>query len=99
MGSFKKLIRLSENDNVLVVCCNIEPGEELQLENVRYVINEFVALGHKIALKDIAMGEPILKFNVVIGSAVRDIKKGQHVHVHNIKSDFIPTYTIDNQKS
>ncbi|PXX21846.1 UxaA family hydrolase [Arenibacter sp. ARW7G5Y1] len=95
MESFKKLIQLSDKDNVLVVCRDIESGEVLQLGSENYLIKEFIALGHKIASRDIAFGEAIVKFNVAIGSALRDIKRGEHVHVHNIKSDFIPTYIID----
>ena len=42
--------------------------------------------GHKTALRDISAGEDIIKYGYPIGRAVVDIKKGEHVHTHNIKT-------------
>jgi len=55
-------------------------GQELSLDVV-----DAVPLGHKVALHDIARGEPVVKYGVVIGLATADIRSGQHVHVHNLK--------------
>src|SRR5436309_10169444 len=49
---------------------------------------ESIALGHKIALRDIRTGEPIVKFGVQIGRASHDIHGGQWVHLHNCESSF-----------
>lgn len=43
--------------------------------------------GHKYALKDIAKGENIIKYGYPIGHATADIKKGEHVHTHNVKTN------------
>lgn len=43
--------------------------------------------GHKYALKDIAKGENIIKYGYPIGHATDDIKKGEHVHTHNVKTN------------
>jgi (2R)-sulfolactate sulfo-lyase subunit alpha len=45
-----------------------------------------VPIGHKIALVDIKNGDTVLKYGQDIGKAVADIKKGEHVHVHNLKT-------------
>jgi len=45
-----------------------------------------IPLGHKIALKDLAEGDTILKYGHDIGKVVKSIKKGEHVHVHNVKT-------------
>jgi (2R)-sulfolactate sulfo-lyase subunit alpha len=45
-----------------------------------------VPLGHKIALKDIKNGDTVIKYGHDIGRAVADIKRGEHVHVHNLKT-------------
>ncbi len=45
-----------------------------------------VPIGHKIALADIKNGDTISKYGQDIGKAVADIKKGEHVHVHNVKT-------------
>ena len=47
-----------------------------------------IAQGHKIALRDIAPGEAIIKFGVPIGSASAYIRAGQWVHLHNCTSNF-----------
>jgi (2R)-sulfolactate sulfo-lyase subunit alpha len=45
-----------------------------------------VPIGHKIALTDIKAGDTVWKYGQDIGKAVADIGKGQHVHVHNLKT-------------
>jgi (2R)-sulfolactate sulfo-lyase subunit alpha len=45
-----------------------------------------IPLGHKVALCDIVRGEKITKYGVAIGEATADIKAGEHVHVHNLRS-------------
>ena len=45
-----------------------------------------VPIGHKVALADIKAGETIWKYGQDIGKAVADIRKGEHVHVHNVKT-------------
>ena len=45
-----------------------------------------VPIGHKIALADIRNGDTVYKYGQDIGKAVADIKKGEHVHVHNVKT-------------
>ena len=42
-----------------------------------------VPFGHKVALRAIAQGEPVIKYGVAIGSATCGISSGEHVHVHN----------------
>jgi len=44
-----------------------------------------VPLGHKVALRDIGSGEPVIEYGEAIGLATADIRVGQHVHVHNLK--------------
>jgi (2R)-sulfolactate sulfo-lyase subunit alpha len=45
-----------------------------------------VPIGHKVALVDIKKGDTVLKYGQDIGKAVADIKKGEHVHTHNLKT-------------
>jgi (2R)-sulfolactate sulfo-lyase subunit alpha len=45
-----------------------------------------IQLGHKIAMVDLNMGDTILKYGHDIGKVVKSIKKGEHVHVHNVKT-------------
>ena len=54
-----------------------------------------VPIGHKIARGDIKAGDKILKYGAPIGVATADIAAGAHVHVHNVRSDYTPSYTLD----
>ena len=45
-----------------------------------------VPLGHKLALKDISRGTEVIKYGVPIGEASADIKRGEHVHIQNLRS-------------
>jgi len=45
-----------------------------------------IPIGHKVALKDMAVGDTVLKYGVDIGKVVKPIARGQHAHVHNIKT-------------
>ena len=70
-------------------------GQDGLLDEQGYVINDKtvdvpsaneVPLGHKIALKDLKVGDTIFKYGHDIGKVVKEIKKGEHVHVHNVKT-------------
>ena len=82
-----------EKDNVgVVVIEKITPNQDCNcwiMENDKTVdvssTNE-VPLGHKIALKDLKVGDTIFKYGHDIGKVVKEIKKGEHVHVHNVKT-------------
>ena len=45
-----------------------------------------IPIGHKVALKDMAIGDTVLKYGIDMGKVVANIKAGQHAHVHNIKT-------------
>lgn len=90
-----KLIRINPLDNVVVVREIIEPLYFEQIDEMRVIFEITLGLGHKVAAVPIKYGEKIIKFGVPIGSATMDIDAGAHVHVHNMKSDYIDTYTRD----
>ncbi len=45
-----------------------------------------IPIGHKFALKDMNEGDTVVKYNTDIGRLVAPVKKGEHVHVHNLKT-------------
>jgi (2R)-sulfolactate sulfo-lyase subunit alpha len=45
-----------------------------------------IPIGHKIALKDMSVGDTVFKYGTDIGKVVAPIKAGEHAHVHNIKT-------------
>ncbi|MHA1297978.1 MAG: UxaA family hydrolase [Candidatus Helarchaeota archaeon] len=83
---------LHEKDNVATVLKEIPEGTEIEIEkdNEKFLIktNKKIPIYHKIALKDIKIGEEVLKYGEVIGIAKKEIKQGDHVHRKNIRSVF-----------
>ncbi len=45
-----------------------------------------IPIGHKVALQDYQEGDTVIKYNTDIGKVVAPIKKGEHLHVHNVKT-------------
>jgi (2R)-sulfolactate sulfo-lyase subunit alpha len=79
-------------DDVGVAVVDIESGAKLSgriLANNKTITAEAIQaipLGHKIALRDFAVGDAVTKYDCVIGKVVQPIQAGQHVHVHNLKT-------------
>jgi hypothetical protein len=91
------LLSISERDNVYVLLRPLTEGTPFRVGDQTIVCEASLGLGHKIAACNIASGEKIIKYGAPIGSAIRDIRMGEHVHLHNIKSDYIPTYTLGSE--
>ena len=92
-----RLLRLSPQDNVAVAAVTIEPGEQVTLAGQTITVTKRIPVGHKLAVVAIAEGEKVIKYGAPIGSATRDVAPGGYVHTHNMKSDYLPTYTQDGQ--
>jgi len=90
----KRLLLLDEADNVLVAISRIKRGETIALEGASIALPADLPIGHKLARRAIAAGEKVIKYRAPIGSATIDIAVGAHVHVHNVKSDYTPTYYL-----
>ena len=45
-----------------------------------------IPIGHKVALRDMATGDTVMKYGIDMGKVVAPIRKGEHAHVHNIKT-------------
>jgi SAF domain len=88
-------ILLSSLDNIVVLVQSLPAGATVVIGGKNYHLTQALGLGHKLAARKIQAGEKILKYGVPIGSATRDISAGEHVHLHNIKSDYLPTFTLE----
>lgn len=87
------LVRIHEQDNVVVIARSLPKGTALRIDGKEIVLKEALGLGHKLAAREISKGEKVLKYGLPIGTATRDIAAGEHVHLHNLASDYLPTYT------
>ena len=88
-------IRLHPADDVLIARAQLLGGAVVEGITVRGIIPP----GHKIATRAIAVGEPVRRYNQIIGFASRAIAPGEHIHTHNLdmgpdKGDFARDYAF-----
>ena len=85
----KKALLLHTNDNCIVALTDIRSGEAIVYGTGEVVASANIALGHKVAIADIAKGAKVIKYGAVIGSATMAIARGDHIHTQNLVSDYI----------
>ncbi|HYW80479.1 MAG TPA: UxaA family hydrolase [Thermoguttaceae bacterium] len=83
-------IQIHSDDNVVTVLEDTAPGDEVQYVTeagpASVTTTTAVPSGHKVALCDIEAEEPVVKYNQPIGLASIAIRRGEHVHAHNVRS-------------
>ncbi len=90
-----RLLLLNPLDNVLVARAPLALNEVVMVSGSSIKLTRPIPLGHKIARWAIAAGEAVLKYGAPIGIATLDIAAGEHVHTHNVKSAYTPTYSLE----
>jgi altronate hydrolase len=80
-------VHLRPEDNVAVAARDLPAGLTVEYQGRRITLERRVGLGHKLALRDIAAGEAVLKYGQIIGFAGEPIPAGGHVHTHNVRAD------------
>jgi altronate hydrolase len=81
------VIRIHPDDNVVIARRQLLSGTAIADEGI--VVAGLVPAGHKIATRAIGAGDPVWRYNQIIGRATQAIAPGQHVHTHNLAfSDF-----------
>jgi altronate dehydratase small subunit len=95
----RRLLLLDAEDNVLIATTRIRAEETVMVAGAAVVLSADLPIGHKLARCAIAAGQKIVKYGAPIGSATIDIAVGAHVHVHNVKSDYTPTYHLEDVRA
>lgn len=85
----RRLLLLAPEDNCLVIANPINAGEIVEIDGEPVRVDVAVGIGHKVARREILQGEKMLKYGAVIGHASVHIAIGQHVHTHNLESDYL----------
>ena len=76
------VLRLNPADDVVIARRQLVSGTLVKSEGITVV--GLVPPGHKVATRAVAKGQPVRRYNQVIGFATRDIRPGEHVHLHNL---------------
>ena len=89
-----RVLLLSPQDNCLVACAALTAGTVLHVDSVPLTVTTSIGVGHKLARRGISAGEKLVRYGASIGTATQEISRGDHVHVHNLKSDYLPTFAV-----
>jgi altronate dehydratase len=87
-----KAILMNPRDNVATLLADVEVRNSVEViltsgeKQSEVEAKQPIPFGHKISIKDIRVGETILKYGEVIGVATLPIMAGDHVHIHNLRS-------------
>lgn len=82
----QEYIRINDIDNVAVALQELPKGSIVTCGDIEVETLSDIMQGHKIALRDIKEGESVIKYGNPIGIAKADIKKGEWIHTHNIRT-------------
>jgi altronate hydrolase len=91
-------IRLNPADDVVIARVELAAGTTLVKEG-NVAVATRVPAGHKVAVRALRTGQPVRRYNQIIGFATRDIQPGEHVHVHNLAmGDFERDYAFSTER-
>jgi altronate dehydratase small subunit len=90
-----RLILQSPQDNCLIAGARLEAGESIRIEGEMVTLAKTIDLGHKVARYALRTDHKVLRYGAIIGHVSSDVRPGDHLHTHNLESDYIPTYTHD----
>lgn len=90
-------ILLHPDDNILVCVAQIHTGDLLVIDGVAVPIALDIGVGHKLARRRLAVGDKVYRYGAPIGSMTQAANRGEHVHMHNMQSDYIPSHTRTRQ--
>jgi altronate dehydratase len=80
------VIVITDRDNVATALEALAAGRTVRAGGAAVTVLESVPKGHKLALREIRAGEPVVKYGSAIGVASATIQPGAHVHTHNLAS-------------
>ena len=81
---------LHQDDSVAVLRKPLPSDQAVELPDGHTFLSQSVPAGHKIALRSIGLGDPVVKYGQFIGRALRSIQPGEHVHTHNLEAGAVP---------
>ena len=84
----RRSLRIQPEDSVMCVLEDAHKGDTVKTpEGEKIVLLEDIEFGHKVAIKDLKEGDPIIKYGEEIGYMLTDAPKGTWIHMHNMGCD------------
>ena len=81
----RSLLKVHPADNVIVALTNLTKGQEVTYEGETYSLQDNIPQKHKFVTQDLAAGDPVTMYGVLVGKATEFVPKGGLVHTHNLK--------------
>lgn len=81
-----RFLLINKKDNIVIAIEEIKTGEKIEVKGQRIKVINDIPVGHKVALKDFAAGEKVIRYGFPIGEASEKINKGEWVHSHNLRT-------------
>lgn len=88
------LLLMSPEDNCLIARTALASGEVVAIDGLPVTLAQDIQIGHKVARRALAVGDKVLRYGALIGSITAPVAIGEHIHTHNLASDYIPTFTL-----
>ncbi|WP_427968771.1 UxaA family hydrolase [Altererythrobacter sp.] len=95
MTDIAQAIALHPADNVVICIAPVEAGMRVAFDGEEVIAASSIGIGHKLARRDLACGDKVLRHGIPIGTMVSPAARGEHVHRHNLRSDYIPSHERD----
>ena len=87
-------MRLHPDDDCLVAIRPLRSGETVLVEGASVEVEADMPVGHKVASRFLAAGEPVRKCGAVIGRTTADVDVGSPLHLHNLESNYLPAHLV-----
>lgn len=84
------VLLLHPSDNIVIAAANIAAGTVVDVDGKTLTVTHNVLLGHKLARVALAAGDQVLRYGAPIGTMRSAALPGDHVHSHNLDSDYLP---------
>lgn len=94
-GEAAQFVLLHDSDNILVCARSAVAGTAVVIDGKTHMLPTDIELGHKIARRPLVAGDKVLRYGIAIGSMTANAAAAEHVHSHNLKSDYIPAHGRD----
>ena len=88
------LLLMSPEDNCLIARMALASGDVVAIDGQSVTLAQDIHIGHKVARRALAVGDKVLRYGALIGSITAPVAIGEHIHTHNLASDYIPTFTL-----
>src|SRR5205814_9088104 len=82
-----KVLRIHPRDNVAVALTNLKKGEHITISERSATLLSEIPAKHKFALEDLAIGDEVIMYGVLVGKAIQPIRQGELVTTQNLKHD------------